>query len=489
MSRGLLEKLRARVKDERYKSPAFSIGVTDSAATQSIIEITRQHFRITVLGTSGLVAPNLDLNLTDDKYDTIGELCGYLQSLDGYSCTAADDIEYDHPSTDLRPIPPTNMGDQPVEMRTRLFADEQLAKMVDEAARRHNPNYDATCVPIEEEVFVLQLAQAVFMRTLANDTVKRKRLDEDTSSLLAIADSYEDAYERDIARHQRVIASPTLTAQQKSNMREGDIVMGQLFRRSLRTGRAAPIAAAAPPTVPVILEPRPEDEEDDNVTIRWDRNTDNDFCSLELWRDTQPNVKRAPMWSAASFDYNTAYYEGAHRPKDTTSKLVFRTGAGGTGNGFANNWSGNGQMSTSFVDYGLTQSTGPVPEEYFGLEPDTEYFYRLYVLNRASEGVASDVIRVRTKQRRAQIVSVSPATLPRAGGAFTVLARHIWQQSLVLIDGRPLASQSIVPADAPENVGTITGVSPRFQVPGPKDVVLTSPNGLVHVLHAGLVVT
>jgi hypothetical protein len=489
MSRGLLEKLRARVKDERYKSPAFSIGVTDPAATQSIIEITRQYFRVTVMGNSGLVAPNLDLNLTDDKYDTIGELCGYLQSLDGYSCTAADDIEYDHPSTDLRPLPPTSMGDQPVEMRTRLFSDEQLAKMVDEAARRHNPNYDGTSVPPEEEVFVLQLAQAVFMRTLANDAVKRKRLEEDTNSLLAIAASYEDAYERDTTRHQRVIASPTLTAQQKSNMREGDIVMGQLYRRSLRTGRAAPVAAAAPPTVPVFLEPQPEDEEDDNVTIRWERNTDNDFCSLELWRDTQPNVTRAPVWNAASFDYNTAYYEGVQRLKDTTSKLVFRTGASGTGTGFTNNWNGYGQMSTAFVDHGLAQNVGPVAQEYWGLEPDTEYFYRLYVINRAGDGVASDTIRVRTKKRRARIVSVAPNTLPRTGGIFTVQATHIWQQSLILIDGRALVGQTITPADVPENVGTITGTSPVFQVPGPKDVVLTSPNGLVHVLHAGLVIT
>jgi hypothetical protein len=272
-------------------------------------------------------------------------------------------------------------------------------------------------------------------------------------------------------------------------MREGDIVMGQLYRRSLRTGRAAPVAAAAPPTVPVFLEPQPEDEEDDNVTIRWERNTDNDFCSLELWRDTQPNVTRAPVWNAASFDYNTAYYEGVQRLKDTTSKLVFRTGASGTGTGFTNNWNGYGQMSTAFVDHGLAQNVGPVAQEYWGLEPDTEYFYRLYVINRAGDGVASDTIRVRTKKRRARIVSVAPNTLPRTGGIFTVQATHIWQQSLILIDGRALVGQTITPADVPENVGTITGTSPVFQVPGPKDVVLTSPNGLVHVLHAGLVIT
>lgn len=484
MSRSLVDKLRNRIKDERYKISAFSIGIADSAVTSAILEVNHSRF---ILTTVGGTIPGIDLDLSDDRYDTIGLLSGALMAITGLAISVSEDIEHDHLSNDLLPVPVLEIVGKTASMFHRLFSDDELSSFLQEAAKRHNPGYDVLDVPVEEEGLVLTLAQSAILRHQAIDAAKRRGLSEDVSALLRVADSLEDVYTRDSERLRRIIPSPVLTAAQQNRIREGDLVMGQLVRRSPRNGYMTPMAASLPPDAAVLLDPNPGDVEDIDARIRWMRNTETDFYSYELWRDTRPEVERSRqvvLFADRNLDPSDLDKSKFDRP--TTSKLVFRSfGPNSTreNRAFSAFIESFGQLVTAVIDRDYRDSS-----DYVGLEPDSEYFYRLYVVNINGDAVASNILRIRTLPLRARfveapLVPIAPVSGP-AGTAITVRATNLVSNCRVTVNGRVLGSMVVNPG-----LGTVVGNIPTFNTIGAKDVVLESPTGLFAIKIQGFEVT
>jgi len=483
MSRTLVSKLRNRIKDERYKISAFSIGITDTGVSSAIIEVNRSRFILTITGGT---APSIDFDLSDDRYETVGQLIAALQAIDGYNVEPNEDAENDHLSSDLMPIPAYELVNKVAAMFHRLFSDEELTSFLAEAAKRHNPNYDVLSVPPEEEMLVLTLAQAAVLRHQAIDAAKRRGLSEDVATLLSVADSLETVYEKDSARLQRVIPSPVLSAAQQNVIREGDLVMGTLVRKSPRNGYMTPMAASLPPDAAVLLDPAPGDIEDINARIRWMRNTEHDFYSYELWRDTKPNVERSRqsvLFNDRNIDPSDLSTSKYDRP--TTSKLVFRSfGPNSTreNRAFSAFIESFGQLVNAVIDRDYKDDS-----ENVGLEPETEYFYRLYVVNVNGDAVASNVLRIKTLPLRARFADtdpITPVTGP-AGTSITINATNVVANCRVTIGGKALLN----PVVTPGAVGTIVGDVPSFNTVGAKDVVLESPTGLFDLKIQGFTVT
>lgn len=482
MSRGLVEKLRSRIKDERYKTPAFSIGIGDTTTTSAILEIDPRRF---ILTTTGGDVPNIDFDLSDDRYNTVGRLGKALDAISGVTISFAEDIEFDHPSDDLQPLPATELVGKTYQVTHRLFSDSELISFVDEAAQRHNPGYDAGNIPFEEESLVLTLAQAGVVRHQAIDAAKRRGMAEDVGTLLDLARSIEEVYDKDSERLRRVIPSPTLTQSQQNLMREGDVVIGQLVRRSPRNGYMTPMAASLPPDAAVLLEPRPGDVEDINARIRWQRNTEQDFYSYELWRDTQPDVQRSRqvvLFMERDIDPSDLNKSKFDRP--TTSKLVFRSfGPNSTreNRAFSAFIESFGQLVTSVIDRDYRTS-----DNKYGLEPETEYFYRLYVVNVNGDAFASNILRIKTLPLRAKFAETNPIvpTSGVAGTVVTINCTNLSEDCRVSIGGKQLINQVVTPGP----VGTIVGVLPVFHTTTAKDVVLESPSGLFEIKMAAFTV-
>lgn len=481
MSSGLVQRLRRDLRDERYKSAAFELTITDESVTEAIIEITNQRFIVNVTGGS---AVNLDIDLSSDRYVTIGLLAKEIDGTDGYKCSIDDDAEFDHLSSDLEPMPPTDFTGQSAVLNTRRFSDEELLRFVEDAIQRHNPSYGVDSLPREEEVFVLNLAKSMAFRTLASDAVKRKGMDETVENLVSLADSFESLYDKDIERLQRVIPSPKLTPRQQNAMREGDVVVGQAYRRSSRNGYNVPQGADAPPSTPVLLDPIDGDVEDNNATLRWLKNPDGDFYTYELWRDTQPNVQRSRNQVLyGEREIPLAEVNRDRFDKPTTSKLVFKSYGPNQGSDdrmFVSFVEAYGQQVVAVVDRGALQE---------GLESNTEYFYRLYVVDLNGNVVGSPVMRLRTLVKRARFTDedyVSPVSADAAGGtSITINANRVVAGCVAYIGGKALNSQVVTPGSP----GTIVGTLPAFDLEGDKDIVIKSPTGLDDIRYAAFEVT
>ena len=493
MGSGLVGKLRSRIKDERYKTAAFTLTVSDTGVSSAIVEVTPQRFIVTLVGGT---APSLDLSLEDDRYETVGRLARAIDAVDGYDARLDEDVENEHSSQDMAPIPPTEMVANTVPFHTRLFSDQELSEFLAEAVSRHNPSYTLASLPAEEVVFVLQLAQAVILRVQASDAAKRKNLGQSVEDLLSLASSYEEAYNADVTRNQRVIASPTLSHSQQNIMREGDVVLGALYRKSPRNGYMTPMAHALPPEAAVLLEPMPGDVEDDNAALRWLRNTQSEFYTYELWRDTVPEVTRSRqiiLFSERDIDPVDLRTSKFDRP--TTSKLVFRSfGPNATREtkAFTAYVEAFGQLVNQFIDRN-EQGDGNI-----GLEPESEYFYRLYIVNVNGDATQSNVMRIRTLPKRARFTddsgteTLEPADVLNvitaakdSGATIIAYANDLVSNCKLKVGGKVLDSQIV----APGSPGTIQGTLPTFTVGGEKDVVLESPTGLFDLMPKGITLT
>ena len=388
----LIDRLRRRVRDDRPNHKAMSISVVDEQASRAIIELYDGHLIVKVVGGN---APSIDFKLSDARYSTISSLYSALSLLEGYLVQLDEDASGGHLSSDIFPISPTNIGhgQSAVELRHFLFSDFELSEILGDAAVRHNPTAPLDTLPTSEEVFVLQLAHAEVCRRQAYNSSKRKGLSETVSDLLSVADSLERAYHEDIKRHARSIVSPKEAAPQTTN--EGDIVIGSFYRRSPRTGYMSPIGQNLAPHIPNILEPDDlRDIEDTNIRVRWSRNNaDQAFAAMEIWLDTIPDVMRGLNMSTPLEVGLDNTNRGLQR--NTTSKMVYRT-IGGSNN-----------VRTSRAMY---SETGQVIDEYSitELEPDTEYYVRIYVRDFNGEFSSSAIMRYKTKPLRVRFAQTNP---------------------------------------------------------------------------------
>jgi len=465
-----IAEFRRRIQDVRHSRRALSVGVTDDGVVRCIAELSRGRLYIQPQGGS---APALDFDLSSSRYDTVGALYQAISRATGYRANLDEDADQDHLSLDLQPFGPLDIKGTGLELVHHTFSDSELIDLITRAIQRHNPTATMDTLPPQEMTFVWPLAHAEVCKVQAYDASKRRGLDKDVQTLLSLAETFEAQYRDDRERNARAIQSPKEANGNVTD--EGDVMLGSLSRVSLRTGFQSPIAKSLPPDAAVLLEPSDRDIEDDNVRVQWQRNKNVEFYSYELWMDSTPDVVREREGGLVYAGQPVAYQttedsrrNGAQR--QTSSIMVFRSFG-------ANSNSARSTFSTFVEEMGQLIRAFAVGE----LESDTTYYFRLYVIGINFQSVSSQVIAAKTKPLRARFKAndfidkksgpagtVCSVTLDPTKGAFT--AQHKLR----------IGEKTVVPTIV--DPYHLTFVVPSFQNTNrPKELVITSPTGLVDV--------
>ena len=496
ISNSIIAEFRRRVKDVRHSVRAFGLAVTDPQVTQALCEVTSGHLIVTVFGGT---ASSIDLDLTANRTDTIGALHQAISRMPGYRASLDEDASLDHASVDLEEFGPIPINGTGVDLLHHVFADSELEELLKYALQRHNPTLTFSTLPPQEWAFVMPLAQANYVRVQAHDASKRKGTAEDVQSLLALAESFERQYDKDTTRLSRALRSPKET--NSNNLDEGDVMLGTLVRRSTRTGFMSPLAATIPPDYAVLVEPDEYDVEDTNVRIVWQRNKNVDFYSYELWMDTRPEVERnreggliiagTPV-ADQQLPSGGGIYSSAQRL--TTSKMVFRSFG-------SNSNSSRSSFSTFVEEFGQLIRSFSVG----GLEPQRDYYFRLYVISINYIATSSNIVKARTKAVRCgflpmgnnpnypsapsgvalSVANGSPGTvvnvrLDTTRAAFT--SAHTFYFAGMAVTPSILSAGYALQFTVPSFQNTLNYNTPQ-------DISIVSPNGLVDVQNQVFTVT
>lgn len=472
-SNTLTDELRKIIRDTKCVASAMSVSVSDGDTTSAVLELTRARL---ILTSSGGTLRGFSLDLTSPLLDTVGKLYQHLHRYPDLAAAADEEMNEMHLSADLEEFGPTDIVRQGMKLRHHTFSDWELDQVLQRAVSRHNPSLSITAIPPAEKQLVLVLAQVEVLRIRAQDASKRKGTDTDVSTLLSIASSLESQYEGDIARLSRVL-QPAKEAPTGS-IQGGDFVQGKMFRRAPRNGFVNPMGAAAgPPPVP-LLEPDERDPEDTMVLVRWVKSPDQHFHSYELWMDTQEDVQRMRESILLSGLPSSGSENAGGAVRVSSSKLMFRAfGA-----------SSNKQtvsFATFIESYGQLITKFNVSE----LEPETDYFFRLYTQNLNFESTGSAVVKVRTLALRAKFsktLNAYPVTLA-VGATATVVFDSTYGTFSPTTHTLTLGGKAVT-AVLSSGV-TYTFTVPSFFNKGLKDLVVVSPNGLKDVYTAAVLVT
>jgi hypothetical protein len=218
---------------------------------------------------------------------------------------------------------------------------------------------------------------------------------------------------------------------------------------------------------------------------------------MEVWRDTQPRVERCLSGRLHAVGDVAQLSAGSQFSKAGTSKQVFGAGSSAylsspaydgaffwTGGDLAGTHVSNSTFIDGQTPQGATGVTGVLGEP---LEPSTDYYYRLYLVDVNGEILASEVKRYRTKAMRAAFKrnidgslaadAISVATGPLAGGTSIVIRGTNFATGVkALLNGKEMTLTV-------DSATQITATSPAFTNPqwvGRKlDIVLLSPTGLL----------
>lgn len=480
LSTSLVAEFRRRIQDVRPSRRAFSISISDPNAIKAVVEVTNGHF---IVNVSGGEAPSVDFLLTNPAYDTVGKLYQVLSRTKGYSVQRDEDASHDHLSMDIDAFGPLPINETGLNIAHHVFSDSELEEVLRRATQRHNPSLTPQTVPPQEHQFVHLLGHAEICKIQAYDATKRRGLDKTVDDLLKMSQEFEQQYRDDTERLARAIQSPREA--NPNTMNEGDVVLGKMVRRSLRTGFQSPLSQVLDPTEVVLLDPDEHDVEDDNVRVVWRRNKDMDFYEYELWMDSQPDVVRTRegglVFAGTPISFQTTD-DVRHEPgsRMTTSTMVFRSFG-------ANSNSSRSSFSTFVEEFGQLIRSFAVGN----LESSTTYYWRLYVINNNYVAASSNVVKATTKALRARFMPIArnsnqpgptgtafdrvsgPAgtvvnvTLDPTKGQYT--AQHVFK----------VAEKVVVPTiNTPYS---LTIVIPTFQNIGNKDLVIISPNKLQEV--------
>lgn len=494
----LVSALRGKLSDDRASVAAFSIAVTVNAKS-ALLEITNGHFVVTVEQGEGV--SSLRFNLSEPKYSTVGRLFDQLSRTKGYKLESDQHMHSDHPSVDLRVDGMQQIAPKAsYTLRHTLWSDGELSDFIAEASSLHNPNYASLAqVPKNEHPFVLMKAAAAAYRSLAADSARRKGLETDASTLLRLASDLEAQYRTDLERLRRVVPSPKAD---ESKMGHGDIVMGTQVRRSARSGYTAPIRPAGATQPPRLYDPADDDIEDTIARLRWSQAREQRFSYFELWRDTQPKVERCLNGRLAGDSGIPALASASQYSKAGTSKQVLGVFSNGNSaspvfDGFffwtAAEMAGASVSTATFIDGYNANMQGVTCDP---LEPNTDYYYRLYAVDWNGEILPSEVKKIRTKSMRAAFArsgsilspsAITPNTGPAAGGTAVAIAGTNFATGVQVLFGGKDATVVV-------NSGILlTATSPVFTNPQfvgrYVDLVLVSPNGLRDIVSNGWKIT
>ncbi len=467
----LITQLRQRLQDDRWTCPAFVITCLDKHASSCLLEVSNGNLRTTVLGGSSN-AVDLVVNLTTG-YPTVGKLLDFLKSTypAQYNVQAMQAVVEGHATIDLELMTNVDIARQPATIRTHRFSDIELEMLLRHGCYRHNPTYTVESLPTNEEYFVLTLAHIEGLRMQATDATKRRGLESDVQSLIALADAYERGYQADIKRIGKGIGP--VKPPDEDSLGAGDVVLGEVSRLSLRSGAMGPGRANVGPQPIKIFDIDPLDVTDFAIGVRWQRSRHDHPYTIELWRDTQPNVRRSsnpstnPTTSVRVWDSRAHYTSRAVDSWGTVDAV--------------------GELVTTFFDgMIIPEASQPFPTEFPALEPGTAYYYRLYLCDVNGEYSKSEVVSASTKTSRALLSragdALVPATGPRAGAtAITINGSGFVTGTTVTIGGKLATSIVIVSAT---QITAVTPATSQFAEAN-QDVVLQSPNGLKDVLLSG----
>lgn len=446
----LVNLLRERIPDDTYTRPGFTLALSPGVTARSaLLEIENGYLRTTIVNGS---APDLNVSLTAMDTDTLGGLTNFLKAQGSYCVTEDGEMHRDHPSLDLRSVGTGSLQKGGISLNHRRFSDGELRRVLAMASQRQNVNYTASTVPDTEFVFVVTLAAADICRIMAQDAVKRRGLSMDVASLLDMAKSYEEQWRNDIKWQRRAIAVPKI---KDSDVRRGDAIVGTLYRPSLRTGYQTLNAINEEPEIPRLHEPRDQEVQDTQVRITWDAVKDSDFYGMELWRDTVDDVQRSQLGNVTISPTETQF----DQPLPTTASLVFASTTVSTRYGEASGVSVNtlvdGYDNREDFQSVVADADAPPPE------PETTYYYRLYVFDVNRLAVGSNVIRARTKRLRALLSRdatpiITPVQAPMAGGtAVTVKGTRFHAGMRLRLGDKPLENLIIVDTE------TVTATVPQ----------------------------
>jgi hypothetical protein len=462
----LIEDLRRRINDTRRSYLGLTLSIDDTEATSVIAEVT-QWYRL-VITVSGGTAPSIDVDLNQSRYNTIGALEQELRKLPGYLVNLSPDVSSSHSTLDVEPCGPLQIygSSNGLLLSVHLFSDFDLLQIVRDACLKHNPTFTPETIPDTEAALVLDLAFVEVCRRQAYDSTKRRGLSSTSTELLDLAFAIESSYAESIRRLRKALH--TQKEAPNNEQGDGDITTGSLFRYSNRFGTSTRVGLNQPPSVPVIHEEATGDVEDTNIRIQWQRNSDVDFFSYELWIDTTESVVRIADRS------HTEIRQLTQADRTTTSKMVFRATRTQT------------YPQTLVQDYiCYVQDSGQLVTSFCvgELEPNTEYFFRLFVLDSLNEQSASDIISRKTLSRRTVIKSIDK-TRVNAGDVVTVTTEA----------DTPAAgtTHKLTVGGLPAALTVVDATHFTFVVPAfvnkrlLKDVCLISPNGLKSLAQTSL---
>lgn len=455
--------LRGRLSDDSASKESFFLRVSDNAS-EAFVQLYSGLLQTNLINSVN--GKNLSVDLNDSRYDTVQKLIQYLNAQKGYVAQASVFIDQDFPSSELELLTTdVDLTEGPVSFYHRRFSNKELIDILDMSARAHNLNYTYQTIPEAEVQLVLEMAHSKALLRLANDTVKRAGMDIDSAGLLKLSQSYADSYQEILTRQRRAVPVPSIN---DSEIGEGDIVSGHIYRASQKTGRMTHRLNTNPPERPVLFEPKDLEVGDDYVVLKWLKPGDSDITHVSLWRDTNPNVQGVselvqPLFTSRSvFSGNSRYYSMYGGLFDVRA-----------------------ETHCTYID-GLDNQNGDV----WPLEPLTTYYYKMYVSNANGFSVDSNVITCKTKAPRARfsvvdaVPKLTPTTGSLAGGtALVIRGTHLHVGMKVWV-GDKLATDLVI-----VNATTLTCVTPTvFNVlfkDKPLSVVLQSNTGLKDIMVNG----
>lgn len=438
----MLRQLRVRISDERPSRVAFSVAVP--GAESALVEITGGMLSVEVRRAAQAQSQRWALHTP--AFATVGALAAAVRRSPGYVVVAEASMDAEHASADLallEGISEVGAKGKAATLYHRQFSDASLLSIIREAATLHNPNYSNGRVPPGEHPLVVLKAAARAYQVLAAKAAQSADMRENAESLRLLARDTERQYTEEVTRLARVLVKPKMD---ESRIGSGDVIVGHITRIDPRTGLYMPTQGAPIGDPPVLLDVPVEHCFDYAIQLRWRQNREDNFGWYEVWRDTVETVERCAAGST----------DGQRRlPDEGTSQQVF---------GRSHN--------ASLLDGGRTN--GFVDD---GLEPDTTYYYRVFLINRNGEALAGNVVAARTKATRARMGELSPSS--GTGGTEFSLTGTGFHAGMQLTIGGKLAELEVV--DDTEATGTMPVMLNPAAVGALLDVVLTSTNGLTDV--------
>ena len=198
------------------------------------------------------------------------------------------------------------------------------------------------------------------------------------------------------------------------------------------------------------------------------------------------DVKRSQLGNATISPTTTQF----NQPLPTTASLVFASIGSSTRYGrsvLTQYGEAHGQSVNTFVDghdnseeFQLTVADSDAPPP----EPETTYYYRLYVFDINRLASASNVVRARTRKIRAKlsrdgsVPMITPSTGPMAGGtAVTIKGTRFHEGMRVRLGDKIL--ENLVIVDTETATGTTPEVFNKSILSVHIDLSITSDTGLV----------